>query len=1512
MAHTSRFPGDFLRCPKRGVRRRLLGPAAGLVLLACLASAPPPARALVPMSSVTQVAAGTNHSCALSTAGGVKCWGSNLYGQLGDDSMTERLIPVDVSGLASGVGEIKAGDFFTCALTTGGGVKCWGYNGFGQLGDDSGTTRIAPVDVTGLASGVSAIATGGNHACALTTGGGVKCWGENTFGQLGDNSTTHRFTPVDVSGLASGVIAITAGDYHSCALTTAGGVKCWGYNNNGQLGDSTTTNRPTPVDVTGLASGVDAISAGAYFTCALTTAGGVKCWGSNTGGQLGDNTTEYRFAPVDVTGLASGVGAIAGGSGHTCAITTAGAAKCWGSNGDGQLGDSTTTNRLVPADVTGLASGAVSLAAGGSHTCAVTAAGGAKCWGHNTNGQLGDNSTNRRIAAVDVAGLAGGASMIAAGGHHSCVLTAAGGVKCWGNNSSGQLGDNSTAYRYAPGDVTGLASGVAAIAAGGAHTCALTTAGGVKCWGNNGNGQLGDNTTTNRLVPVNVSGLASGVTAIAADGSHTCALTSAGGVKCWGGNGFGQLGDNTTTQRLVPTDVSGLSSGASAIAAGGAHTCAITTAGGVKCWGYNGFGGLGDNTTTNRPAPVDVTGLASGVAAIAAGDYHSCALTTAGGVKCWGYNFAGQVGDNSTTQRLVPADVVGLSSGVGAIVTGAYFSCARTTAGGLKCWGANEVGQVGNNATTNQHTAVDVAGLSSGVDAIATGSHHACALPTAGGMKCWGNNAFGQLGDGTGGTRPFPGDVLDREPQSISFASLPDRVFGSAPFTVSATASSGLAVSFGSLTGSVCTVADTTVTLAATGTCTIAADQPGDAFYLPAPQVTRSFEACANGAPVANAGGPYTATIGNGVNLDASASNDPDAACGDSIVSYEWDFSDDGAYDLVVALPTELASPGLAPGAYTVRVRVTDSAGATGTATAALTIDKAATTTGIAGAAGSVRFSTATFTATVAGFSPTGTVTFKDGASAIGSCTAVPLSGGQAQCGLSTLAAGPHTITAEYSGDANNLASGSTGLAHTVVKAPQAITLDPIADRVLADGPFAVSPTAGSGLAVTLSTLTTTACSVAGFTITPLADGACTIDADQAGDADYAAATRVSRTFNVLGDTTPSAFSFTPAADVSPGALVTSASVAVGGINAPSAISVANGSYSIGCNGGFTAAAGSITNGQSVCVRHQASGDYATGVTTTLTIGGVSADFVSTTLAQPVSPPTRGDANGDRKADLFWADGPAISWWLMDGAAITNSTYYEAPAGWAIADVGDLDGDGRADLVWRRASDGATYAWLVSATGFSGFVDLGVVPTSFALVGLADLDGDGDADLVWRSAAGQVYGWLMAGGTIAAQGVIANPGATWQVIDLADMDGDGRADIVYRHATTGEVWVMAMNGLAISSQGSAGTLDPSAWNLNAAADFDGDGKADLLWRSTAGETWVWKMDGTAFVAAGSLGNPGAGWSVRALGDLDGDGKVDLVWRHTDGTAYLWRMNGLTVTAFEPVANPGGAWQLVAP
>jgi alpha-tubulin suppressor-like RCC1 family protein len=207
-------------------------------------------------------------------------------------------VPVPVTGLTSGVTAVSVGDLFSCALTAGGGVECWGSNNQGQLGNNSTTDSSIPVQVTGLTSGVTAVSAGGAFACALAMGGGVVCWGG---GELGNGSTTSSPVPVQVTGLTSGVTAVSAGYYSVCALTAGGNVQCWGEDaNKGQLGNNSTAGSTVPVQVTGLTSGVTAVSVGWSSACAVIAGGGIDCWGDNSGGQLGNNSMTSSLVPVRV------------------------------------------------------------------------------------------------------------------------------------------------------------------------------------------------------------------------------------------------------------------------------------------------------------------------------------------------------------------------------------------------------------------------------------------------------------------------------------------------------------------------------------------------------------------------------------------------------------------------------------------------------------------------------------------------------------------------------------------------------------------------------------------------------------------------------------------------------------------------------------------------------------------------------------------------------------------------------------------------------------------------------------------------------------------------------------------------------------------------------------------------------------------------------------------------------------------------------------------------------------
>jgi len=338
---------------------------------------------------------------------------------------------------------------------------------------------------------------------------------------------------------------------------------------------------------------------------------------------------------------------------------------------------------------------------GGFHTCALLSSGGVKCWGLNGNGQLGNGTKNSSSTPVQVTGLTSGVTQISALGNHTCALLDTGAMKCWGENPDGEIGDGTTVERWTPTQVSGLTSGVSAISVGLTFTCAKVGSA-AKCWGRNSDGQLGDNSTTNRVTPVQVSGLTSNVTAIVAGSNGTCAVVS-GAAKCWGLNVHGQVGDGTNTQRNVPTQVTGLTSGVAAMALRSTHACALLSTGGVKCWGGNAYGELGDNTTTERWAPTQVSGLTSGVTALTSGQFHMCALQSSGAVKCWGSNADGRLGDGTYTQRNVPTQVTGLTSGATEITGGTSHSCALV--GGLAyCWGLNGDGQLGLGNLTSYNT----------------------------------------------------------------------------------------------------------------------------------------------------------------------------------------------------------------------------------------------------------------------------------------------------------------------------------------------------------------------------------------------------------------------------------------------------------------------------------------------------------------------------------------------------------------------------------------------------------------------------------------------------------------------------------------------------------------------------------------------------------------------------------------------------------------------------------------
>lgn len=731
---------------------------------------------VVPLEGFTAIAAGGFHTCGLRNDGKVMCWGHDGSGQLGDGgglgtSYTPVTVKHDHDADATTalvdldhVVAVTSGEYHGCAVLDTGAVKCWGHNGFGQLGDGTTTDRTFAVAVTGFPEDdghppahdphkALAVSAGESHTCAVIDNNRARCWGHNFFGQLGNNTFTDSSTPVpvkyDVDGSPittgdvdelTGVTAITTGQFHSCARLSGNTVRCWGQNGRGQLGTGGTSEKEKlALPVTGL-TGVRAVTAGGFHTCVMVTGNSMRCWGYNFYGQLG----AYRSSsptPVTVTALAGATVATTG-DGHACGLVSSPDAPaadqpvCWGNNASGELGADLTpspANSTIPVEVAGVSdAGAVGLdpdalldpiSAGNEHACVLPAGSGTpKCWGRNTDGELGNGTNTGSDAPVAVSSLAT-AGQVAAGGEldpvtslelgHTCALLGDGQVRCWGSDRYGQLGNESTATtsnvavtvrsdddddhlntpvadQTPPVDLTGAV----AVATGGRHSCALVSGGRVRCWGRNADGQLGDGTTTDRAYAVTVDtdedepdpadndpkhfSALTDVVEITAGARHTCARKGDNTVWCWGRNTDGQLGDGTFTGSDVPVQVSGIGAGLLplGIAAGDFHTCArvkspVTLNTFARCWGDDSSGQLGNVVAADSNVPVAPSGLDNPgggttnvdlVKGMSAGRRNTCAVLIETSVFCWGDNASGQLGDGIGSMSTVPVDVQNLGS----------------------------------------------------------------------------------------------------------------------------------------------------------------------------------------------------------------------------------------------------------------------------------------------------------------------------------------------------------------------------------------------------------------------------------------------------------------------------------------------------------------------------------------------------------------------------------------------------------------------------------------------------------------------------------------------------------------------------------------------------------------------------------------------------------------------------------------------------------------------------------
>lgn len=631
-----------------------------------------------------QVAAGSAHACGLRATGVLLCWGWNAWGQAGG-SAAYQLTPRAVS-TGNRFVDVTAGANFTCGLLSDRHVTCWGANNAGQLGDGTLVRRSYGIFVREQLVGggtleleyVVQVEAGFAHACAIKVDGRVFCWGQGTKGQLGDGNQRVASTLALQNGITQAV-SLGSGNRadHTCVLRADGNTFCWGRNDHGQIGNAAISPQVNPPVGPFLGNGAVELSAGANGTCAALASGEVRCWGFNEFGEAGTgNFNTNLTVPKAVVGLPAAPvssGSVALGGVHSCALRSNGVSSCWGLNSEGQLGDKTITSHSAPAtlvDYTGFGQGwfAKDLAAGRNFSCAVMSYGSVRCWGENTSGQLGDGTTKAALSGVAAVGT-DGATGVAAGDAHACALLADGTIRCWGSNSDGQIGDFSVFDRPTP--VRAYADHAYKIVAGQWHTCALTWTGLVECWGRGFYGQLGNGGTAEErgstfvLTRAKVRGgvaRLSGVIDIAAADSSTCALRNDGSVWCWGRGIEGQLGNGTTATRstvAVPIDIS-TTGPIVEIAGGGNEMCAVAVVGIPMCWGSDAYGQLGDGAQVDQSVPTEVSASALHVRTlhVDVGFRHACASGVDGSLRCWGFNLFGQVGIGLNTGfELLPASV---------------------------------------------------------------------------------------------------------------------------------------------------------------------------------------------------------------------------------------------------------------------------------------------------------------------------------------------------------------------------------------------------------------------------------------------------------------------------------------------------------------------------------------------------------------------------------------------------------------------------------------------------------------------------------------------------------------------------------------------------------------------------------------------------------------------------------------------------------------------------------------
>ncbi len=668
-----------------------------------------------------RVTGGENHTLEIRNGQLWSC-GRNNQGQLGNGNNVNQSSPVQVGSNDNWV-LVSAGRNYSIGIRADGTLWAWGVNNVGQLGDGTLTSRNAPVQIGTDNSWVS-ISVGQEHSVALKSNGTLWAWGGNTGGRLGNGTTTNQSSPIQI-GTDSNWKSITAGYSNTLAIKSDGTLWAWGFNANGVVGNGTTTNALSPVQVGSDNKWLKVTSKNQVL--ALKTNGELWAWGLNNAGQIGDGTTTTRLSPVLI---GSAYTHIQTGGSYSMALKE-GKLYAWGSNSIGQFGNGTNTNSTTPLQITSNTN-YVYIESGWNSSYCLKASGELMTTGDNTYGQLGLGNTTNLNTLTQTSIIVDGWLMISAGTYYMTGIKFDGTLWAWGNNGSGQLGDGTTTNSSVP------------IQVGTDNTWVAIHSAESKSIGLKADGTLWNVGASNtQITSPNKRWRSLGVGL-----SHYLAIATDGTLWTWGANPNGQLGNGNTTSTTTLGQIGSLNNWTS-VRGGWYHSLLLRSDGTIWTAGGNQNGQLGNGTTTSSSVLVQA-GTSTTNSAIDASTFNCYAIRSNGTLYGWGMNTSGWAVPGGTTPSTTsPFQIQTSNKWISVASRNEINVKGIQSDGSLWCWGSNGVGQYGNGNNTSSNTPL-INTLQSNVMQAVSGWEHSGILKPNRSIACMtGSNYFGQLGDGT-------------------------------------------------------------------------------------------------------------------------------------------------------------------------------------------------------------------------------------------------------------------------------------------------------------------------------------------------------------------------------------------------------------------------------------------------------------------------------------------------------------------------------------------------------------------------------------------------------------------------------------------------------------------------------------------------------------------------------------------------------------------------------------------